>query len=156
MRAKSKHLSPTARKEGLVVEELPDEVLVYDVNRHNAHCLNQSAALVWKHCDGRNTIEDLTRILQRESKTPVDDEVARLALEQLGKAHLLQEPIGGTKGVSRREAMRRLGLAAAVTLPLVTSIVAPTPAQAATCLPALAPCGSPAECCSGVCAGTCA
>lgn len=155
MKAKIKHLSPTARKDVLVVEELPDEILIYDTKRHKAHCLNQTAAIVWKHCDGRTSIPDLTRILRKESKVPVDDEVARLALEQLGKAHLLQEPIAGTKGVSRREAMRKIGLAAAVSLPLVTSIVAPTPAQAATCLPGGAACVSPAECCSGVCAGTC-
>jgi hypothetical protein len=159
MRSKVKHFSPTARKDGLVVEELPDEVLIYDVNRHKAHCLNQTAAIVWKHCNGRTTIPEMTEILQKDSEVPVNDDVTWLALEQLEKVHLLLEPVARparTKGVSRRDAMRKIGFAAAVALPLVTSIVAPTPAQAATCLPPGSPCGSGAECCSGTCAVTCA
>lgn len=157
MRSKVKHFSPAARKDGLVVEELPDEVLIYDENRHKAHCLNQTAAIVWKHCDGRTTIPEITQILQKDSEAPVSDDVAWLALEQLEKAHLLREPVtrpAGTKGVSRRDAMRKIGWAAAVAVPLVTSIVAPTPAQAATCLGLGAPCSISAECCSGVCAGS--
>jgi hypothetical protein len=55
--------------------------------------------------------------------------------------------------VTRRELIRRLGLAAAASLPLVTSIVAPTPAQAASCLPSGQPCTSSLQCCSAVCAG---
>ena len=39
---------PVARKSGLVVQEMPDEVLVYDLNSNKAHCLNQTAASVWK------------------------------------------------------------------------------------------------------------
>jgi hypothetical protein len=156
MRAKVKHLSPIARKDELVIEELPEEILVYDTKRHKAHCLNQTAALVWKNCDGQTSIPDITRILQKESKVPVDDAVATLALEQLGKAHLLQEPLtppAGREGLSRREAVRRIGFAAAISLPLVTSIVAPTPTQAATCLGTGAGCTTGAECCSGICAG---
>ena len=49
---------PLARKEGLVIQELPDEVLVYDLDRDRAHCLNQTAAFVWQRCDGRtSTVE---------------------------------------------------------------------------------------------------
>ena len=47
---------PRARKEGLVVQDMPDELLVYDVDRHKAHCLNQTAALVWKRCDGKTSV----------------------------------------------------------------------------------------------------
>ncbi|MBV9278705.1 MAG: hypothetical protein JOZ41_01360, partial [Chloroflexi bacterium] len=45
-------LAPRARKNGLIVRELEDEVLVYDLERHRAHCLNRAAGLVWKHADG--------------------------------------------------------------------------------------------------------
>ncbi len=54
--------------------------------------------------------------------------------------------------MSRREVMRRMGWASAVTLPLVTSIVAPTASQAATSFPSGFPCESSAQCCSGHCA----
>ncbi|HJZ82776.1 MAG TPA: PqqD family peptide modification chaperone [Pyrinomonadaceae bacterium] len=46
---------PRARSENLVIRELDDETLVYDMERDEAHCLNQTAALVWQRCDGRTT-----------------------------------------------------------------------------------------------------
>src|SRR5207248_2525045 len=36
---------PSARQDRLVVQELSDEVLVYDLDRHRAHCLNRAASL---------------------------------------------------------------------------------------------------------------
>ena len=50
---------PLARKECLVIKELPDETLVYDTKHDKAHCLNNTAALVWKNCDGKRTITQL-------------------------------------------------------------------------------------------------
>jgi hypothetical protein len=45
---------PRARAENLTVRVLGDETLVYDQERHKAHCLNATAALVWRHCNGKN------------------------------------------------------------------------------------------------------
>ncbi len=153
---------PRARTEGLVVQELPDEVLVYDRERDKAHCLNQTAALVWKYCDGETTVSNIAQRMGRDLNTaPVDEKVVWYALDQLGKDHLLEESIAPPAllaGMSRREMVRVLGVAAVVAVPLVTSIIAPTPAQAATCLPSGASCSSSAQCCSGLCqgGGTCA
>ena len=36
---------PTVRQEGLIVHELPDEVLIYDIARDKAHCLIPSLRL---------------------------------------------------------------------------------------------------------------
>ena len=44
-----------------------------------------------------------------------------------------------------------LGLGAIVAVPLVTSIVAPTAAQAATCFPSGHACASGPQCCSNLC-----
>ncbi len=33
---------PSARRKDLIIEELPDEVLVYDLNTDRAHCLNKT------------------------------------------------------------------------------------------------------------------
>jgi hypothetical protein len=136
------------------VQALPDEVLVYDLERHKAHCLNHTAALVWKHCNGQTSVTEMVRMLEGEMKTPVPEDVVWLALQQLGKARLLAEQIhtpGGGKRMSRREVIRRLGWGAAVALPLVTSIVAPTAVEAATCLGSGAACTTGAQCCSGLC-----
>ena len=84
---------PHARDEGLVAEELPDEMLVYDLDTHKAHCLNQTAAMVWKHCDGQTPVRDIALILRDKMNTPVDDEIVWFSLDQLSKAHLLREPV---------------------------------------------------------------
>ena len=146
---------PRARTEGLVIQELPDEVLVYDRDRDKAHCLNQTAALVWKYCDGKTTVPTIAKRLERDLKTDlVDEKVVWYALGQLSKDHLLEEsvaPPAMLAGMSRREMVRVLGVAAVVAVPLVTSIIAPTPAQAATCLNSGSACTSGSQCCSTVC-----
>lgn len=154
MEEQIRQLEPHARSEGIVVRELPDEILVYDLERHKAICLNRTAALVWKHCDGRTSVAAISRRVGKELGQRVSEEIVWLALDQLGRDKLLRERVGrpvALAGMSRRELMRRVGVAAVVALPLVTSIVAPTPAQAASCLPTGAACTTGAQCCSGVC-----
>src|SRR5437870_6843105 len=148
-------IPPCARREGLVVRELPNEVLIYDRDRDKAHCLNQTAALVWKYCDGKTTVPTIARQLERDLETkPIDERVVWYALSQLSKDHLLEDsvvPPAMLSGMTRREMVRALGVAAVIAVPLVTSIVAPTPAQASTCLPTGSGCASGSQCCSGVC-----
>src|SRR5215213_1795427 len=122
MQEKMRRVEPHARREGLVSHDTSDELLVYDLKRHKAHCLNSSAALVWKHCDGQTTVKEMAQRIGKETGAPVDEEVVWLAVERLGKAHLLQERMvrpNGPTGMSRREAIRKLGLAAALSLPVV-------------------------------------
>ena len=155
---KRKSPNPRARKDGLIVQNLPDETLVYDLERDRAHCLNQTAAFVWRHCDGRSNAREIARALKDKTKQPVDEKLVWLAIEQLGRNHLLEEtPVMPTQfaGLNRREVMRALGLTAAVAIPVVASIVAPIPAQAATCFGAGVGCESSAQCCSGICDGVC-
>ena len=147
---------PLARKEGLLVQELSDEVLVYDLFRDKALCLNQTAALIWNYCDGQTNVETMALLLNQELKTPVDERVVWFALSQLNNDHLLAEPIVPPPmmaGLTRRQLMRTLGVVVIASIPLLTSIVAPTPAQASTCLPTGAPCATSAQCCSGLCNG---
>lgn len=154
MKREREQLMPEARSEGLVVQELSGEMLVYDRRRHKAHCLNQTAALVWKHCDGKTTVEQTARALERESKAPVSEDVVWLGVEQLSKTHLLRDGAPRHKsGLTRREVLRRAGLAAVIALPVVTSIVAPKAVDAVTCKGAGAACTASAECCSGLCSG---
>ncbi len=147
---------PEARKDGLVVQELADEVLVYDLERHKAHCLNHTAAWIWKHCDGKATVVDMARLLRAESNAPVDEEVIWLALDQLGQNRLLKKRVrwpAEVAGLSRREILRQLGLAAVIAMPLVTSIVVPRAYAQASCKPDGAFCQAGPECCSGNCEG---
>ncbi len=142
---------PKARRSDLITEELKGELLVYDRSNDKAHCLNDTAAFVWGRCDGKTSIANIAGLLEREKKTPVSDEVVWFALDQLEKSHLLQESLARPaelNHISRRTLVKRLGIAAAVTLPLVTSLVAPTAAEAASCGAAGVPCMTDADCCN--------
>ena len=141
-----------------LTREFGDELLVYDQQRNVGHCLNPTAAATWKLCDGKSGASELARILTRQFSAPIDEPVVLLALEELSKARLLVEVEKPVRRTSRRDALRTLGIAGAIALPLVTSLVAPTPARAASCLPKMSPCVSNTQCCSGNCnvnAGKC-
>ena len=137
---------PLARRERLLIEELSDEVLVYDLDRKKAHCLNQTAALIWNHCDGKTSLEAMAVILQDRSEVKVDHDVVWYGLDQLRRARLIEESVAipnGTGKVSRRELIRRLGLA--VSIPTVVSILAPKASAALSCV---IPCVNPGQCVS--------
>lgn len=131
---------PKARQKDLVVEELPDETLVYDLERDKAHCLNPTAAMVWNRCDGQTSVADMAALLEQELDLPADESLVWMALDRLGKARLLEEPVtlpGEAARYSRREIMRTLSRVAGLTLllPAVSSIVAPLAAMQASCIP---------------------
>jgi hypothetical protein len=125
---------PKARRDRLLVQEVGEELVVYDQARDRAHHLNRTAALVWRHCDGQRTAADLAVLLQNEWRAPVDEQLVWLALDRLGRAHLLREPIPPPVGharVTRRQVLQTLGVVGGITLlmPVVTSINAPVLAQ---------------------------
>lgn len=160
MEENGRNLQPRARTEGLVVRELPDEVLIYDTERHKAFCLNRAAALVWKHCDGRATVADVARSLQKELNGAGDEAVVWYALEQLGRMGLLTERVragaGPARLMRRREVVRRLG-AAALVLPVVLAIAVPTAQAQGSCVgsnrPPGCPCSNNNQCASNRCVG---
>jgi hypothetical protein len=126
-RSAGSQLAPKARADGLVVQELMDEVLVYDLKRHRSHCLNRTAALVWRHCDGSKSVAEMTRHLHRELGTPVEEEAVWLALSRLSRAHLLEGCVrlqAGRDRSSRRALLRRLGAISGAAL--VSSIAVPS------------------------------
>ncbi len=133
-----RELMPRARQDELVVEELQDETLVYDLKRHKARCLNRTAALVWQHCDGQTSVADVAALLEEQLATPADEAVVWMALDRLDRAHLLSESVtlpADRAHYSRREVLRTLRRAAAISLlPVVASIVAPRAAAAASCI----------------------
>ncbi|HET7108506.1 MAG TPA: PqqD family protein [Candidatus Acidoferrum sp.] len=141
---------PRARVDCLT-RKFGDETLVYDQQRNVGHCLNSTAAAAWKLCDGKSSVSDLAKLLTRQLSAPVNEPVVVLALEELSHARLLVEDKPHARRTSRRDAIRTIGIAAAIALPIVTSLVAPTPARAASCLANGKPCVSGAQCCSGKC-----
>ena len=146
-------VGPRARTNRLVTRDLGDELLVYDLERHKAYCLNRVAMQVFRHCDGETAIADMALRIGGALGLPVDDQAVRLGLVRLEKAHLLDGPVDLPLHSSRREMLRTLGRAAVVVVPLVTAITVPTSAQAAFtgCIPANGRCvPGPNLCCPGL------
>jgi len=139
-----------------VVKTVGDDVLVYDLETHRAHSVNRVAAAVWRRCDGTRDAARIASEIQEDGVAPVTDEAVRYALAELWRAQLLASPVAHA-GITRRQLLRRVGTVAAV--PLVASILAPTAAQAQSCLPTSSPCTCPgggdlcdnSQCCSGIC-----
>src|SRR5258708_2817149 len=103
-----------ARAEGLLDRPLPDGLLLYDPVRHQAHSLNRSAALVWRHWDGQTGLPELVQLLKQKLDIAADEAFVRLALDHLEKAPLLREPLpcpaaGLPPEVTRRAMLRRTG-----------------------------------------------
>jgi hypothetical protein len=145
---------PKSRNDEIVVQEINGEVLIYDLRDNRAVCLNETSALVWRACDGTNTVDDIGRMVG-------NDDVVWLALEQLKNERLIDSaPIVSSKfdGMGRREVIKKIGLGAMVALPVVAALVAPTGAYAqSSCTPG--PVGQPngsactrsCQCSSGCC-----
>lgn len=113
---------PQARSEGIVTEELGDELVIYVEDTRTAHALCGDAAAVWRRCDGHSSAQDIAR------RVGSDQARVAQALDELSTAGLIEEP----DGISRRALYKRaanLG-AAAVSAPLIYS-VAVRPASAA-------------------------
>ena len=133
-------MNPRARMEGILAKQVDDDLIVYDISRHHAHHLNRTAAIVWRHANGERSIGDLSVILQLELDRAADEELVWCALDRLSVARLLEEPdprSAEATGASRRQFVRKVGLAGALSLflPVVTSIVVPTPVEAQSCPP---------------------
>ena len=122
---------PRARTAGLLVRDLGDEVVVYELESHRGHCLNRTAALVWRACDGQGTVAAIAVRLGRELGAPVDESLVRYTLRRLREARLLEPGIQEAATLTRRQLARRIGQVAL--LPVVVSLLAPKPSEAATC-----------------------
>lgn len=151
---------PRARERGLIVRELEEETIVYDLETDRAHCLNPISAIIWKQCDGRTTVAEMVDILRETEVCSIAEDTVWRALVQLAEYELLEERVSRpTHGsISRREWMKRTGLTAAVALPLITSLAVPSAAMAASnCSNSTGrsdgcPCTSGSQCADGCCA----
>jgi hypothetical protein len=125
---------PRARQSNLFSEEIHGECVIYDNRNKKAHHLNPTMSWVWSHCDGSRTIDELVAALH--SDTGCDDARSLITsgLRQLMEANLLEpESVDRTAlGVQRSTVSRRTAVVTGVSIavPMMTSILAPTPAAA--------------------------
>jgi hypothetical protein len=155
-------VKPIARRDGVLVRELPDELIVYDLRRHEAHCLNRTAALVFRRADGTRTPSEIAAALGGDTEPAEREAVVSLALQRLAELGLVDgsaAPVASASATpARRDVLRRLGLGAALLVPTIVSVLAPTPAAAASCTNNCVgqPDTTPCNCASGPpCIGSC-
>jgi hypothetical protein len=152
----SSRLVPTAKVDGLLAERVDDELVVFNTETKQAHCLKPLAAFVFERADGRLTEAELADQASRELGAGIGPEDIAGAVAQLREGSLLDEPLVVLNGHSRREALKRFafaGAAATAVGPLITSIFAPSAAMAANVT--VIPIGCPGCVDNHSCAGNC-
>jgi hypothetical protein len=124
--------TPLARTSDIVVLEIKDETLVYDLRVSEAHCLNETAASVWKYCDGNNTAADISKLVGIQHETPVSRDFVQLAIDQLQERGLLANRVAkAPPSPSRREMIKRVGMASVIAAPIIASLLVPSSVHAA-------------------------
>jgi hypothetical protein len=125
---------PRAREDGLLEETLGEELLLYDVESHTAHCLTPIAACVWRHCDGGHDVTQLSQ-LAGAHESLVAEALHELRERELVDAEPELTPSESVvSGVSRRQAIVRVARygAAAAAGSMIVSATAATPAMASS------------------------
>lgn len=141
-------MTPQSRKQQILTQRVGEELVIYDERTHDAHRLNGTAAQVWEMADGVRTVPELATALRTNLATgghaaieaEESETLVRLALEDLDRAGLLVRAIPPiTESMTRRQML----VVAAALLPVVASIVAPTPAMAQSFFPPPSPTPTP-------------
>lgn len=153
-----KTTTPKPRTENIIVQELDGELLVYDLERGKAICLNPTAAAIWQTCDGAKDVDAICREAGLLLGQPVPSEMVWLALRDLKRENMLDFEDGQDSplaGLSRREAVKRVGLASMLALPMIASLAAPAAAQSQSALGACRACTTGIGVGQGTCPSGC-
>lgn len=132
------------RVDGLFVEEVGVEYLVYRTESDEAAALNPAAAAVFDLCDGTRDVDEIVAALVASDR-PLDRDTVLLGLAELAEAGLIDDAPAEPR-MSRREMLMKLGAgtAAAAAIPVVELVVAPSMAAAQSPAPSPAPVPAPA------------
>lgn len=145
---------PKTKNENIVVQEMDNEILIYDLKTNKAFCLNETSAMIYNLCDGKKSIAEISQHLKQKLNQPITEDLIWLALDSFKKDNLLEQSEQfeiNFNGLSRRQVVKKIGLASMVMLPIISSIIAPTAAHGASLAPLFAACTSPTDCASNFC-----
>lgn len=151
---------PRARRSDLIVQQMEQEIVVYDSVGDKANVLNVTAAAVWQACDGQRTVSEIAALVSRELGSPVNEAVVYYTLDQLAKKNLLETRAAVPaqyQRLTRRDFLRAGLVGAAVVVPVIVTMTVPKAASAqGSCGGNGSQCLSATQCCSGCCnLGTC-
>jgi hypothetical protein len=130
---------PDGWAESFIVREMGDELLVYNLRNQRVTSLNAFAAGVWRASNGTADIAATAAVLGAQG-VHADNQAIESAFWMLIEAGLIEGKVAPpTRGASRRDFLGRMfkgsavASAMAVATPAVVTILAPTPAHAASC-----------------------
>lgn len=127
------NVKPTAKTSQILIQQLDNELLIYDLKTNRAFCLNETSAIIFQLCDGTRTVPEISQTLNKTSDPFISEELIWLALDGFKKEDLLEESDRidiDFNGLTRRKVIQRIGMASMVALPLISSVVAPSAALA--------------------------
>lgn len=75
----------------LIETRMDDEVLVYDPAGDRTHRLNACASIIWEHCDGGHTVEDIAHTLTEQFQVAFERALCdtQAVVQQLGEEQLV-------------------------------------------------------------------
>jgi len=120
-----------------------DGLHLFDHQQQQAYALNTTSALVWQHCDGQTTPEQLMELLRQNCNVSgaQAEQLTWLALDELGKANLLEAEVARPRPLSSKVTRRQMlttfataGAALAV-VPMVALVTAQARAEALPATP---------------------
>jgi hypothetical protein len=138
------------RQKNLVARQVDGELLLFDTETNTAHCLNDIAADLWLACERNHIAADIFTVL-RPRWTELREETVAAGLAHMAELGILETTVESEKiSLGRRELIRKAGLTAAAVLPiLITSVLIPPAAAAASCAHLGQACNATHHCCSG-------
>ncbi|MBD2482469.1 PqqD family protein [Planktothrix sp. FACHB-1365] len=146
---------PVARTENLLLQDIGNELIIYDQVNNSSHCLTPLAVRVWELSNGQNTVNDIAKKLEKEFNLPADSDVDMrglvwLTLEELERYSLIQEYLrqpatNVIAGMSRRKVIKTAtlvgGFAIGSMFPVVKSVAVANPGgHVSTSAPPEPPC----------------
>lgn len=137
---------PQAQIKDIIVQEIENELLIYNLTTNKAYSLNSTAKLVYQSCDSKTSIAEFAK------RHNLSSDLIFFALDELKKEDLLEENSSYKSpfiGISRREVVKKVGLTTLVALPIIASVVAPSAIMAQSGLSGLrGSCTTSANCTS--------
>ena len=121
------YFTPKTKNSEIVEQKFRQEILLYDLDRHQVFCLNETMAQIWKHCNGNHSISEIAEKIASETKTKVTDDLVWLGLQILEKNFLLERNL--PKKISkntRRILLKKVGISTVIALPMISTLIAPT------------------------------
>jgi hypothetical protein len=107
--------------------------VIYDSRHKKAHHLNSTLTWIWHRCDGTFSIEELATAFEQHFQVINGTDAVLTGVEQLSSRGLLEEPIdlpAGLLAASGSVSRRTVVVGGSALMPVIASIVAPTPAAA--------------------------